>query len=168
MSARLQFSQFDTFLRSLDQHVWSREPNDSRQKSADKAALILGHNAKIQGNCPFGRKRRGIGSQMGVGQSIGRAHAKANVHFVWAIEELLLEPCWVHYIPLAEDLVDVEEKIQWMIDNDDRARHIADRGAFCGCWISLFTRMLLGKNSSLNKIFCVDTYGAHFAERPSE
>jgi hypothetical protein len=38
----------------------------------------------------------------------------------WAMEELL-EP-WVHFIPLNDEQTDVEEKIHWMIDNDDQAR----------------------------------------------
>jgi len=49
----------------------------------------------------------------------------------WAMEELL-EP-WVHYIPLSADLSDVEEKMQWVIDNDAEARRIAHRGKL---WIS--------------------------------
>lgn len=44
----------------------------------------------------------------------------------WAMEELL-EP-WVHYVPLADDLSDVEEKMQWVIDNDEEAQKIALRG----------------------------------------
>jgi hypothetical protein len=49
----------------------------------------------------------------------------------WAMEELL-EP-WVHYIPLNEDLSNVEEQMQWVLENDDEARNIAHRGAL---WIS--------------------------------
>jgi Glycosyl transferase family 90 len=49
----------------------------------------------------------------------------------WAMEELL-EP-WVHYVPLNEDLSDVEEKMQWVIDNDISAKEIARRGKL---WIS--------------------------------
>jgi hypothetical protein len=48
----------------------------------------------------------------------------------WAMEELL-EP-WVHYIPLNEDLSDVEEKMQWVLDNDDEAQLISKRGSL---WI---------------------------------
>jgi hypothetical protein len=48
----------------------------------------------------------------------------------WAMEELL-EP-WVHYIPLNEDLSDVEEKMQWILDNDKKAQLIAQRGTL---WI---------------------------------
>jgi hypothetical protein len=48
----------------------------------------------------------------------------------WAMEELL-EP-WVHYIPLNEELSDVEEKMQWVLDHDDQAQQIAERGTL---WI---------------------------------
>jgi Glycosyl transferase family 90 len=44
----------------------------------------------------------------------------------WAMEELL-EP-WVHYVPLSDDLSDVEEKMQWIIDHDEEAQQIAFRG----------------------------------------
>lgn len=49
----------------------------------------------------------------------------------WAMEELL-EP-WQHYIPLADDLSDVEEKMQWVVENDVQAQEIAQRGRL---WIS--------------------------------
>jgi hypothetical protein len=48
----------------------------------------------------------------------------------WAMEELL-EP-WVHYIPLNEELSDVEEKMQWVLDHDDQAQQISKRGTL---WI---------------------------------
>jgi hypothetical protein len=44
----------------------------------------------------------------------------------WAMEELLVP--WVHYIPLNEDVSDVEEKVQWMIDHDEEAEKIAHNG----------------------------------------
>ena len=44
----------------------------------------------------------------------------------WAMEELL-EP-WVHYIPLADDFADVEDKVQWIEEHDAEAREIARRG----------------------------------------
>lgn len=47
-------------------------------------------------------------------------------HTSWAMEELL-EP-WVHYIPLNENATDVEEKMQWVIDNDEIAQRISERG----------------------------------------
>jgi len=43
----------------------------------------------------------------------------------WAMEELL-EP-FVHYVPMAEDGSDAEEKIQWILDNDMEAQRIAER-----------------------------------------
>jgi Glycosyl transferase family 90 len=43
-----------------------------------------------------------------------------------------LEP-WKHYIPLTDDLSDVEEKMQWVIDNDRKAQEIAEHGRL---WIS--------------------------------
>lgn len=49
----------------------------------------------------------------------------------WAMEELL-EP-WVHYIPLADDLSDVEERVQWVLDHDEKAQQIARAGSL---WIS--------------------------------
>ena len=48
-------------------------------------------------------------------------------HTSWAMEELL-EP-WVHYIPLNDNATDVEEKMQWVVDHDEAARRIAERGS---------------------------------------
>lgn len=45
----------------------------------------------------------------------------------WAMEDLL-EP-WVHYIPLSKDLTDTNDKMQWVIDNDEAAQKIARRGS---------------------------------------
>ena len=44
----------------------------------------------------------------------------------WAMEELLVP--WVHYIPIADVLSDVTEKVQRMIDHDDEAKKIANNG----------------------------------------
>jgi hypothetical protein len=44
----------------------------------------------------------------------------------WAMEELL-QP-YVHYIPLYDNLTNVEEQVQWMIDHDDIAEQIAING----------------------------------------
>jgi hypothetical protein len=44
----------------------------------------------------------------------------------WAMEEFL-QP-WVHYIPLNSNLTNVEEMVQWMRDNDQKAHRIAERG----------------------------------------
>jgi hypothetical protein len=79
----------------------------------------------------------------------------------WAMEELL-EP-WVHYIPLAEDLVDVEEKIQWMVDNDLAARQIANRGAL---WmVDLVDHPDAAREELVIEQDILRRYGAHFAER---
>ena len=44
----------------------------------------------------------------------------------WAMEELLRP--YVHYIPLKDDLSNVEEQVQWMIDHDVEAEQIANNG----------------------------------------
>lgn len=38
-----------------------------------------------------------------------------------------VEP-WVHYIPVAADLADLEDKIKWAKDNDEKARNISKNG----------------------------------------
>jgi len=43
----------------------------------------------------------------------------------WAMEELL-EP-WVHYIPLDENLGNVETQMAWVIENDEMAQRVAER-----------------------------------------
>lgn len=47
-------------------------------------------------------------------------------HTSWAMEELL-EP-WVHYVPLNENATDVEQKMKWVVENDEAAQRIAERG----------------------------------------
>lgn len=47
------------------------------------------------------------------------------------MEELLVP--WVHYVPLNENLSDVEEKVKWVLKNQDRAQAIARAGTL---WIS--------------------------------
>lgn len=44
-------------------------------------------------------------------------------HTSWAMEELL-EP-WVHFVPLSDDAMDVQAKMQWVVDHDAEARQIA-------------------------------------------
>lgn len=46
-------------------------------------------------------------------------------HTSWCMEELL-EP-WVHYIPLDDFATNVEERMQWIIDNDEEAQRISER-----------------------------------------
>jgi len=52
------------------------------------------------------------------------------VYTSWAMEEML-EP-WLHYIPLAPDLSDVEEKVRWMLHHDSESQRIAHRATL---WI---------------------------------
>jgi hypothetical protein len=86
------------------------------------------------------------------------------VYTSWAMEELL-EP-WVHYIPLGEDLVDVERKIQWMVDNDEQARQIADRGAL---WmVDLVVHSDAAREELVIEQDILHRYLAHFAERQME
>lgn len=44
----------------------------------------------------------------------------------WAMEELL-QP-FVHYVPLNKELTDVESKMQWILNHDEAAQQIAQRG----------------------------------------
>ena len=47
-------------------------------------------------------------------------------HTSWCMEELL-QP-WVHYIPVKEDASDSDEKMQWILEHEEEARAIAQRG----------------------------------------
>ena len=78
----------------------------------------------------------------------------------WAMEELL-EP-WVHFIPINENLTDIEEKMQWIIDHDEDAQKIAHRG-------SLWMKDLMfhpDSESDSQEVFdeMARRYRAHFAE----
>ena len=44
----------------------------------------------------------------------------------WAMEELLVP--YVHYIPLYDNLTNVEEQVKWMIEHDEEAEQIAYNG----------------------------------------
>jgi len=46
-------------------------------------------------------------------------------HTSWCMEELL-EP-WVHYIPLDDFATNVEERMQWVVDNDQEAQLISEQ-----------------------------------------
>ena len=78
----------------------------------------------------------------------------------WSLEDLL-EP-WVHYVPLNEDLSDVEEKMKWVIDHDEEAQMIAERGAL---WMK---DLLYHPDSQKDEqaIFeeIIRRYRSHFAE----
>jgi Glycosyl transferase family 90 len=43
----------------------------------------------------------------------------------WAMEELL-EP-WVHYIPLNENISDLDDKVQWMLNHPEESKRISHR-----------------------------------------
>jgi len=47
-------------------------------------------------------------------------------HTSWCMEELL-EP-WVHYVPLDDFATNVEERMQWVVDHDEEAQRISERG----------------------------------------
>ena len=57
--------------------------------------------------------------------------AQRSLYTSWAMEEQL-QP-WVHFVPIDDDLSDVEEKMQWVLDNDKEAQKIAHAGKM---WIS--------------------------------
>ena len=80
----------------------------------------------------------------------------------WLMEELL-EP-WVHYIPLKDDLSDVEEKMQWVLDHDQKAHEIARRGSL---WVQdlLFHPDSRKENDQINDEI-LRRYHQHF--KPAE
>ena len=78
----------------------------------------------------------------------------------WAMEDLL-EP-WVHYIPLNKDLTDVDEKMQWVIDNDEKAQMIAHRGSLWMKDMLYHPDSQTDDNAIFNKI--MQRYRAHFIE----
>ena len=49
------------------------------------------------------------------------------MHAFEDIGSILAKP-WVHYVPAKMDLSDLEEKVQWVRDNDEEARRIAMNG----------------------------------------
>jgi hypothetical protein len=42
---------------------------------------------------------------------------------------------WVHYVPVNENMDDLEEKIQWLMENDDKAREISENASK---WVNEF------------------------------
>ena len=78
----------------------------------------------------------------------------------WAMEELL-EP-WVHYVPLENDLSDVEDKIRWVIEHDKEAYKISKRATQ---WIS---DLVIHRNAEKDdrKIFreILRRYSAHWSK----
>lgn len=84
-------------------------------------------------------------------------------HTSWLMEELLVP--WVHYIPLKEDLTDVEEKMQWVVDHDEEARKIADQGSL---WMDdLCFHPDAKEDDRLIQEEMVRRYQAHFVDAPT-
>eukprot|EP00978_Attheya_sp_CCMP212_P027955 scaffold95132_cov59-Attheya_sp.AAC.1 len=82
----------------------------------------------------------------------------------WLMEELL-EP-WVHYIPIAKELTDLEEKMKWVMEHDTEARHIAERGTL---WVyDLLFHDDADKDDELVKIEMAQRYMAHFQVNTSD
>ena len=81
----------------------------------------------------------------------------------WAMEELLVP--WVHYIPINDDLSDVEEKVQWILDHDDEARTIARNGRL---WIAdLVYHPDADKENEMILDETMRRYRSHFEYNPS-
>lgn len=81
----------------------------------------------------------------------------------WAMEELL-EP-WIHYIPLQEDLSDVEDKVRWMQQHDAEAQRISHRASL---WIKdlVFHPDALADEIAINKDI-LRRYRTHFIKAKS-
>jgi Glycosyl transferase family 90 len=80
-------------------------------------------------------------------------------HTSWCMEELL-EP-WVHYIPLKDDASDAAEKMKWLLDNEEEARRIAQRGTL---WMEdLIFHPDAAREDRLIKEELLRRYFAHFA-----
>lgn len=89
--------------------------------------------------------------------------AQTSLYTSWAMEELL-EP-WHHYIPLQEDLSDLEEKMQWVLDHDIEAEQIAHAGTL---WIS---DLIYHPDAPMEETAIMDEilrrYQRHFVHNPS-
>jgi Glycosyl transferase family 90 len=78
--------------------------------------------------------------------------------------ENLLQP-WVHYIPISDDLSDVEEKVQWIVDHDNDVQQIARKGRL---WIA---DLMYHPDATKNNKWIIDEalkrYQSHFTYNPS-
>ena len=76
----------------------------------------------------------------------------------WAMEALLVP--WIHYVPVKEDLSDVEEKVAWIVEHDEEAQYIAKRGSL---WIQdlLFHKDSEKDNEAINREV-LRRYASHF------
>lgn len=83
------------------------------------------------------------------------------MHTSWAMEELLTP--WVHYVPLNQNATDVEEKMQWVLNNDNAARRIAERASL---WIEdLCFHPDAALDDRLIQEEIIRRYRAHFRKR---
>jgi Glycosyl transferase family 90 len=84
----------------------------------------------------------------------------------WSMEEMLVP--WVHYIPITvmnddngNSVMDTEEKMQWIIDNDEKLQEIAKAGKL---WIA---DLVLHPDARTDKVKIADEiaqrYVTHFA-----
>ena len=81
----------------------------------------------------------------------------------WAMEELLVP--WVHYIPINDDLSDVEERVQWILDHDEEAKTIARNGRM---WIAdLVYHPEAEKENEMIIDQTLQRYRSHFIYNPS-
>lgn len=78
--------------------------------------------------------------------------------------EELLQP-WIHFVPIADDLSDVEEKVEWVRENDKAAQQIAHAGTL---WISdlIFHPKARADDESIFDEMLV-RYKQHFAHNPA-
>jgi Glycosyl transferase family 90 len=87
----------------------------------------------------------------------------------WSMEEMLIP--WVHYVPInvlkdgnGYTATDTEEKMQWIIDNDEKAKEIVKAGKL---WIA---DLVLHPDVYFDEMKIIDDiaqrYVTHFARRP--
>ena len=76
-----------------------------------------------------------------------------------------MEP-WIHYIPLNPNATDVEEKMQWVLNNDEASRRIAERASL---WMEdLCFHPDAELDDRLIQEEMIRRYNAHFANRARE
>jgi hypothetical protein len=80
----------------------------------------------------------------------------------WAMHELL-EP-WIHYIPIRQDLSDVEQQVQWMIDHSEESKRISHRAKL---WVlDLFYHPDAMKDNRKINAEVLRRYRRHFKKSP--
>jgi hypothetical protein len=85
-------------------------------------------------------------------------------HTSWCMEELL-QP-WIHYVPLKDDLSDVETQMQWILHHSDEAWRISQRGTL---WMEdMIFHPDAAREERLIKEELVRRYLAHFVEGGSK